>query len=477
MRPLADIAAELSTISTGLQRIADELREPPTSGYTVVSPGLPIQPALDAALPGHEIRLISGARYPGNIRIAKPVTIRGMNLDGLGDQRVTPAAAGAMATIVPTTGAPLIDILPGVVDVNLLRFACDPQNLNDVITVGHADSSQTSVDRQPQRIALRQLLIAATDLQTPKRGVGIHGRQVLVEGCHISGIKRVGQDSQAVCGWNGEGVWSIRDCFLEAAGETVMIGGSTPAIPNLIPSIVAINGCTLTKNLAWRGGSYTIKNLLEIKAGRSIALRDSQLSNCWHPSQNGYAVMLTPVMANNPGVIVEDVTVERNEITNVGAGVNLLGHSQEGPSLQTRGIVLRDNWWQINRALGVQAWYLFMSGAPRDITIDHETIESTSTNAILKHEGAPVEGFAFTGNLVPRCGEYGFSGWTGSTVEHFATRVGVYLPGATIAGNAFGSFPRPANLPSNTHVASAVITLEDGYGSGSFADYGRRRAA
>lgn len=478
MRPLADIAAELANFSTGLQRIADELREPPTS-YTVVTPGMPIQPTLDAALPGHEIRLVSGARYPGNIRIEKPVTIRGMNLDGLGDQRVTPAAGPAMPMIVPTTGAPLIDIVPGVEGVHLSRFACDPANLNDVITIGHGDNSQTSLDRQPRQIILSQLLMAASPTQSPKRGIGLHAYDVIVQRCHISGMKRIGQDTQAIAGWNGQGAYSLINNYLEAAGETVMFGGSDPDIPGLVPSSIVLAQNTITKDLAWRGSTWTVKNLIELKAARDVTIRRNLITNCWRAAHQGYAFMFTVQSQDgrNPNVIVDDVLVEQNEVRNVGAGINLLGYAQNFTSQQSRGFQIRDNWFQIEQALGAQAWFLFLSREPRDVDVEHNTIESTSTNAIVKHEGAPVQGFRFVGNLVPRCGEYGFSGFTGSTVEHFATRVGVYLPAAPISTNAFGSFPRPANLPGNTHVSSGVITTEDGFGTGPFETFGRRRAA
>jgi hypothetical protein len=474
MRPLSEIAAEL-------QRLAVELTEPPPPpvDVIVVPAGESIQSVLDREPAGRQIHLIRGATYPGNLTIRKPVTLRTAGMDEIGAQRVTHAIAPQLAQLVPTNGAPLIDIMPGVVDVRLSRLACDPANINDVINVGHADASQTRLEQQPRRIVLSQIYMQAGAVNGPKRGIGLHGQDVTISGCHIAGMKRAGQDTQAIAGWNGEGTYAIGDCYLEAAGETVMFGGADPTIPGVIPSDILLHGCTLTKDLTWRGSNITVKNIFELKAGRRVTLRDCELSNCWNAGQGGYAFMFTVQSQDNqnPNVIVEDVLVEDSTIRNVGAGINILGKSQLGPSLQSRGFAFRQDWFQIEQSMGAQAWFLYMGREPREISFEHNTIESSSTNALIKQEGAPVQAFTFRDNLVPRCGQYGMSGNVNGSANHRGVGRDVYLPGADIIRNAFGGFPATSNLPSNVHLPTAMIAplVVDGYGTGSVEAYGRQR--
>ena len=82
----------------------------------------------------------------------------------------------------------------------------------------------------------------------------------------IRDIKDVGYDSQAIAGWNTPGPIVIRNNFLEAAGENILFGGADPNIPNVIPSDIVIENNLFTKDTAWRGRSWTVKNLFELNA-------------------------------------------------------------------------------------------------------------------------------------------------------------------------------------------------------------------
>ena len=55
-----------------------------------------------------------------------------------------------------------------------------------------------------------------------------------ISASHISDCKGVGQDTQAIAGWNGPGPFTIDNNYLEGAGENVMFGGADPAILNLV---------------------------------------------------------------------------------------------------------------------------------------------------------------------------------------------------------------------------------------------------
>lgn len=446
----------------------------------VVRSGESIQAALDAAPAGATVALEVGGTYPGNLVFRKPVTLR-TPMNQWTPRRVMPSDA-SLPTIRQTTNAPLVDILPGVTDVSLSLLALRPTgvSLNDIVTIGHADGSQVTVERAPQRIVFDQVLIAGDPILGAKRGIGLHGSEVTINRSWIWDIKRVGQDSQAIGGWNGPGKYHILDCYLEAAGENVMFGGADPAIPNMVPTGITIDQCHIAKNRTWRGSSFTVKNLFELKAAKMVAVTNCTFENCWLAGQSGYAVMITPQSQDgrNPEVVVSSVIFDRNEFRRVGAGFTIMGFAQIGTSLQTADVTVQQNWVSINRAEnGGQGWPFFITGQPLRVSIDHNTVEMDG-NQVIYQDGKPVPEFAFTGNLVPRCGAYGFTGNVNGTNQHRGLGIDTYFPGADIAGNVLGSFPQPTSptvATNNRIVPASAITLADGYGSGEFAAYGRQR--
>src|SRR3989442_422817 len=94
-------------------------------------------------------------------------------------------------------------------------------------------------------------------------------------GARIAEIKAVGQDSQAIAGWNGPGPYAITNNYLEGAGENVIFGGADPTIPNLVPGDITIAGNAIAKRPAWRSENWTVKNLLELKNARRVSIHDN----------------------------------------------------------------------------------------------------------------------------------------------------------------------------------------------------------
>ena len=83
---------------------------------------------------------------------------------------------------------------------------------------------------------------AAMRWRAVKRGIALNSAATTITGSYISDIKAVGQDSQAIAGWNGPGPYTITNNYLEAAGENLMFGGADPAVPGLVPADITIKG-------------------------------------------------------------------------------------------------------------------------------------------------------------------------------------------------------------------------------------------
>lgn len=168
---------------------------------------------------------------------------------------------------------------------------------------------------------------------------------------------------------------------------------------------------------ASEGHVWTVKNLLELKNARGVVIEQNVFENHWAGAQAGYAIVFTP--RNQDGrctwCVVEDVTFRHNLLRNSSAGINILGYDDLAPSRQTNGIRITHNLFTgITRTLGGQGWFLLIGNAPRDITIDHNTIEADG-NAVSYVYGsptaplAPVQGFVFTNNAA-RHRDYGLNG-------------------------------------------------------------------
>src|SRR6185436_5068263 len=166
-------------------------------------------------------------------------------------------------------------------------------------------------------LALDRLYIHGHADRGQKRAVALNSAQTTITGCHISDIKAVGQDSQAIGGWNGPGGYLIENNYLEAAGENIMIGGADPSIPDLTPTDITVRRNLLSKPLAWRdpgGPRWQVKNLFELKNARGVVVERNVMERSWQQAQSGYAVLFTVRNQDGgcPWCQVEDVQVRSN---------------------------------------------------------------------------------------------------------------------------------------------------------------------
>src|SRR6185295_18758096 len=212
-----------------------------------------------------------------------------------------------------------------------------------------------------------------------------------ITGCYISDIKAIGQDSQAIGGWNGPGDYTIENNYLEAAGENVMFGGGDPAIRDLTPSKIVVRNNTMSKPLAWRepgAPKWQIKNIFELKNARGVIVEHNVLERSWEQAQSGYAVLFTVRNQDGgcPWCQVEDVRFRGNLVRDVAAAIQVLGTDPVHPSRQTNRIVISDNVFDgIDRGKwGGDGYFLLLSNAPRDVIVDHNTILQGASGGLIK---------------------------------------------------------------------------------------------
>jgi PKD repeat protein len=550
----------------------------PAGAATIyVAAGSNLQQALNAAQPGDTILLQEGAEFAGNFVLPVKsgdgwITLRSSAPDSVlppAGVRIRPADAPLLARLrSPTIGMPALRTAAGAHhwQIRYLEFAANPWGQGDIIQLGDGSTAQNSLALVPHDIVLSHVYVHGDPAVGQKRGIALNASFVSIVDSHISDCKGVGQDTQAIAGWNGPGPFTIENNYLEGAGENVMFGGADPAIPNLVPDGITFRRNYVSRPMSWRspiiptpqgltgaaegggslaagayayrviarrlvnqstmgrstasqelvvnasaGGSairltwagvpgateyrvygrtsaaqsmywqvqttefvdtgaagtseavptsagtvWTVKNLFELKNARNVVVEDNVFENHWKEAQPGWSIVLTP--RNSGGgcswCVIENLRFEWNLVRNVSGGVNILGYDSGNPSRQAANLVFRHNLFRaVTTTLGGSAWFMQLGDEPRDIIIEHNTIDANGSAVTYVYGGSStdpreVEGFQMTANAA-RHNSYGINGAYFSYGNGILTN---FFPGAVFLSNylAGGSASR---YPAGTLVS------------------------
>jgi hypothetical protein len=439
-----------------------------------VAAGGDLQAALVNAQPGDTILLARGAAYVGNFVLpnkggSSVITVRtsgDADLPGEG-QRMSPASAGQLAIIKTPNTQPAIQTAPGAHHWTLMLLEIAAAGGNDIMLLGDGSGAQSQLSQVPHDLVVDRVYLHGDGVNGQKRGIALNSASTTITGSYISEIKAEGQDSQGICNWNGPGPYTITNNYIEAAAENVLFGGSDPSIPNLVPADIIIAGNTLSKQLAWRSQNWVTKNLLEFKNARRVTVVGNMLQYNWQGGQSGYAILLT--VRNQDGGCtwcqVDHITIEQNTVAHVAAGINILGYDYNYPSQQTNAIVVRNNLFADvdSQNWGGNGYFALITGQPRDITIDHNTIISDHGSGVLQLDGAPILQFTFTNNMA-KVNDYGIIGTSHGSGND---SINAFLPAATItmnvlAGGNPGVYPPGNAFPSAAQFEAQFVSYSTG---------------
>ncbi len=442
-----------------------------------------LQIALDTAPAGASIRLRPNAEYLGNFEIRQrpleqPITVTTDRPFDPG--RIQPDEPDLAVLRSPNTLAALT-ALPGSSNYNWLGmgFFGNVRGEGDIVRIGLGTESDPAT--LPHHMTFDRVWMRGDPAIGQKRGIALNGNWLAVLNSDIRGIRRSGQDNQALALWNSQGNLAIVNNHLESGGEIILLGGERSAA-GAVATGVLIEDNDCTRPIEWRGESQfevTVKNCLELKQGRQVVIRRNRFSHNWPPDQPGWALVFTP--RNNAELA--DVTFEDNEVWNVSAGLNIAGSAYEGEHAYVppfRGLTVRRNLFVISRALmGGSGRFCQIGGIETDELSDYLFEENTIVHdgaalfmlyrgsyddpAGVTQPGKPIYGFTFRRNLA-RCGpasgtNYSFFTETGWTIPDA-------IPGGIVAQNVLAncrSDQRPL-LPDNTFIGEAEFQAV-------FADY------
>jgi hypothetical protein len=413
-------------------------------GKTIIVPaGGNLQEAINRAQCGDVVKLASGARFLGNFQL----TNKGECKEWIVIQSDAPASS------LPVPGSRItpsyVNVMPKIFSNNVDPALTAPSRANHYRLIGleigvtdevklsygifTAGLSEVSLSELPHDITIDRCYIHGTPNANIKRGVTFNGASLAVVDSYISDIHVVGQDTQAIEGWNGPGPFKIVDNELEAAGENVMFGGARPALVGNIPSDIEIRGNHFFKPLSWMvgnpsyaGNHWSVKNLLEFKIAQRVLVTGNILENNWGDAQNGFAFLVTPRTEDGkaPWVYVQDITFTYNVLRHTGSGVNISGQDSGDPQKVVRGrrILIQNNLFE---DINGKSWggdgrlFQLLAGADA-VTIDHNT--GFQSNQIIYADGRANTNFVYQNNITPHniYGVMGSGAASGnSTLAHF----------------------------------------------------------
>ncbi|HEV2765206.1 MAG TPA: hypothetical protein VGV38_19645 [Pyrinomonadaceae bacterium] len=425
------------------------------AGQVILRAGDDLQAALDAARPGDTITLEAGATFVGPFTLPVKrgeafVTVQSAALARLPGEntRVTPAHAPLMPKIVaPGRNEPALRTAPGAHHFRFVGVEFKPADaktvVSDLIQLGDGSSAQDTAAEIPHHLVFDRCYIHGDPQGALKRGVALNSAATDILNSHVSDAKGKGQDTQAVCGWNGPGPFRIVNNYLEGAGENVMFGGADPSVPNLVPSDIEILGNHFSKPLAWRG-VWTVKNLFELKNARRVRIEGNLFENCWGDAQVGFAILFT--VRNQGGTApwstIEDVQFTNNVVRHSGGGVNILGKDDLQPSQQAKGLSVVNNLFEDldGGRWGGRGTFLQVTGASR-VEVARNTV--FQTNHVILAYGEPTTGFVFRDNIAPH-NDYGVFG---DAVGMGLAALARYFPGAVFSGNLLVAVPGHVTYP------------------------------
>ena len=134
----------------------------------------------------------------------------------------------------------------------------------------------------PYALIIDRVYVHGDPLFGQKRGISLNSRDTEVINSYVSECKAIGQDSQAIGGFNGPGNYRIENNYLEGATENVLFGGSDPTIPNLVTTDITFRHNHLSSRC--RGAIRSSRRRQARRpatAGRRIAGGRNVLATAW----------------------------------------------------------------------------------------------------------------------------------------------------------------------------------------------------
>lgn len=352
--------------------------------FSVANPAEPIPPptppiatmdeldrALAASLPGETLLLSTSLVYIAPLKIA----VSGIRL--------------MSETAADRTGQRMTVDEPAPCFQNGLTITGNDVTCSG-LDVAHTVATTDIVVLAARHLTLDRLRILGDKAAGAKRGIAANGGDMLISNCYIDDIKRVGQDTQAICAWDMlEPGLFITNCYLGGAAQAVMLGGADPPSPDRSPSLVRITRSTLTKPQGWQTDGTQVKCAFEAKNCNDVRILDCDLIGAGiSQGQGAYAIVLTPRNQGGkaPFSAITNVRIERCHVQAAGGCVTFLGTDPTAgrPSQFLDGVTITNVVFDDidPKIYGGPGRLFTFEDAAHNVTLDGLTVHGTNIAAL-----------------------------------------------------------------------------------------------
>lgn len=459
---------EINTLQAPAELAPSTLQSASARAITIPT-GVDLQTYLNNAQPGDTLILPAGAVFTGNFTLPNKIgsewiTITSSRIADLpAGTRVKPSQASLMPKIVSPNGAAALDAAPGSHNYRIVGIQITPKAgmfNNGLLRVGNGDEKSLSL--LPHDFEIDRVYIHGDPTVGSKRGIALNGIRVTVKNSYISGFKSDWQDTQAICGWNGPGPFSIVNNYLEAAGENVFFAEGS-VIANVWPSNILISRNHIAKLLAWRtqlapsGSKWAIKNLIEFKSAKHVVVDGNIIENNWLAAQTGFAVVVKAGTDSKATVAAtEDITFTNNIFRHATGAIVIQGKNGKGG--YAKRINVRNNLFDdINSNWGASNGLFLAAPATDGLVFEHNTATSNvQTKGLFVADQGTGAGFVFRSNIGPR----GSMGVKGSGLGEGIPTLNTLFPGWTFTANViFGPGGPLSSYPYGTYMPSSATEV------------------
>ncbi|HMQ02275.1 MAG TPA: hypothetical protein PKD79_04415, partial [Candidatus Doudnabacteria bacterium] len=303
-----------------------------------------------------------------------------------------------------------------LVGLNIVRVNNTSQQTN-LIEWGTRGSQQNTLEKIPHHFVIDRSLFQGSANAHTRRAIDLNARDVEITNSYFTNFWESGSDSQAILIANTSGNIVIRNNFLEAGSENILVGGVDVYVPNMVPTNITIEHNHIYKPLSWRGNSpnKNVKNHIELKYGKHVMIRHNIIENNWAEGQNGNSINFVPINqeGSNPWATVEDVTVEYNIIKNVGIAFQW-GASYDSTAQNSKRITASNNLILINSGMSSpSAWPIVLSRGYDPAVADtwvftHNTFYGPAARISPGDANDMIDQFIVTHNIFsPASGSFG----------------------------------------------------------------------
>lgn len=219
---------------------------------------------------------------------------------------------------------------------------------------------------------------------------------------YCAGVKEPNNDTQCFLAITNPGPILVRNNYLEATGENLMLGGGVPAgnDPAKIPQDVTITLNTFQKNPLFNGNTYhQIKSLLETKLGKRVKVDGNDfVGQDWNGGGQIWRLTVRNENGTFPQAEVSDITFTNNKITNSCAGISSFGSDDGGGGGQS----MHAKRWNISNNLFVLGANCTPYGSNRfmSIAIGGGSVSGTGVDCTDSSPTCKVEDLTIRHNTV-----------------------------------------------------------------------------